>query len=271
MYSPLNYPVDIDTMKVSPQKHSLRGPRYGGVKSIDFACRLLEVLSRRDSSALKDLSDDTCTTPAKVHRYLSSLVRGGLVDRDPVTRRYALGPLAFQIGLRSMRAQDSLESAVKVQAVLRDRLDETTVLCVWSDQGPTVIHVEESSKPILMTIRVGAILPVLSTATGLVFAAYLPTALTQQLINVELLHRNRQASEVRSAKDVRTLLASVRRQGFAVNNENLMPGVCAFAIPMLDFSGQLVAVLSVITREQLTNQSKAVFEAVKCVRGHMRG
>ena len=55
---------------------------------------------------------------------------------------------------------------------LRDRFDETMVLSVWGTQGPMIVHVEESSQPIIMTMRVGAVLPVLQTASGLAFAAF---------------------------------------------------------------------------------------------------
>jgi DNA-binding IclR family transcriptional regulator len=262
---------DAWTMKGSPSERPPREPRYGGVKSIDFVCRLLDAMSRRDTSALKELAQDTSTQSAKLHRYLSSLVRGGLVTQDPITRRYSLGPLAFQVGLRSIRSQDPLKTAMRMQVLLRDRLDETAVLCVWSPQGPTVIRVEESSKPILMTIRVGALLPVLATATGLVFAAYLPPQLTRELIDAELPRTTDQTgSPLHTRKDVETELEIVRRQGFAVNNEYLMRGVSAVAIPVFSFQEQLTGVISVISREPITDRCKVVVEAMKCARKHMR-
>jgi DNA-binding IclR family transcriptional regulator len=262
---------DAWIMKGSPSERPLREPRYGGVKSIDFLCRLLDAMSRRDTSALKELAQDTSTQSAKLHRYLTSLVRGGLVAQDPITRRYPLGPLAFQVGLRSIRSHDPLKTAMQVQVLLRDRLDETTVLCVWSPQGPTVIRVEESSKPILMTIRVGALLPVLATATGLVFAAHLPRQLTRELIDAELPHTaDRTGSPLHTLKDVETELEIVRRQGFAVNNEYLMRGVSAVAIPVFNFQEQLTGVISVISRERITDRCQVVVEAMKCARKHMR-
>jgi len=246
-------------------------PRYSGVKSIDFVCLLLDAMSRRDTSALKELAQDTATQSAKLHRYLTSLVRGGLVVQDPISRRYSLGPLAFQVGLRSIRSQNPLQTAMQMQVLLRDRLDETTVLCVWSPQGPTVIRVEESSKPILMTIRVGALLPVLATATGLVFAAYLPQQITRELIEAELPSQaDHTGSPLHTRKDVENELEAVRRQGYAVNNEYLMRGVSAVAIPVFSFQEQLIGVISVISRETITDRCRVVVEAMKCARKHMR-
>ena len=53
------------------------------------------------------------------------------------------------------------------------------VLSVRGTQGPTIVHIAESSQPIIMTMPVGAVLPLLQTATGLVFAAFLPRHFTQ--------------------------------------------------------------------------------------------
>jgi len=105
---------------------------------------------------------------------------------DPDTRRYALGPLATRLGLAALNSHQPLHDAILLQRQLRNRLDETLVLSVWGAQGPTVVHVEESSQPIIMTMRIGAALPMLATATGLVFAAFLPRHFTEPLLTAAL-------------------------------------------------------------------------------------
>ena len=61
--------------------------RYSGVKSVDVACRIVEAFSNEGPRlALKDLAKVVRMPPSKVHRYLDSMVRGGLIEQDPVTR-----------------------------------------------------------------------------------------------------------------------------------------------------------------------------------------
>ncbi|MFO1266922.1 MAG: flavin reductase [Rubrivivax sp.] len=54
---------------------------------------------------------------------------------------------------------------------LAARVDETIGVAVWGTHGPTVLHWEPSSRPVSMSLRAGAVLPLLRSATGRVFAA----------------------------------------------------------------------------------------------------
>jgi DNA-binding IclR family transcriptional regulator len=159
------------------------GEKRRGIKAIEIAGHILDHLAGAQTPvALRDLAAAGHMSPGKVHRYLASFLASGLARQDPDTRRYALGPLAMRLGLAALNSYQPLRDAIELQRKLRNRLDETLVLSVWGAQGPTVVHVEESSQPIIMTMRVGAVLPMLATATGLVFAAFLPRHFTEPLI-----------------------------------------------------------------------------------------
>ncbi|MEO8278698.1 MAG: flavin reductase, partial [Ideonella sp.] len=68
---------------------------------------------------------------------------------------------------------------------LSARLDETIGLSVWGNHGPTVVHWELSRQPVSVSLRVGAVLPVLRSATGLVFTAWLPRDETAEYVEAE--------------------------------------------------------------------------------------
>ena len=135
-------------------------------KSVEVAGRILDHLARAQTPvALRELAAAGHMSPGKVHRYLASFLASGLARQDPDTRQYALGPLAMRLGLAALNSYQPLRDAMALQHELRDHLDETMVLSVWGTQGPTIVHVEESSQPIIMTMRVGAVLPCSQTAT----------------------------------------------------------------------------------------------------------
>ena len=59
-------------------------PEKLGMQSAEVAAEILEALTRIGRSAqLKDLAAEAGMPPAKVHRYLVSLVRTNLVAQDP--------------------------------------------------------------------------------------------------------------------------------------------------------------------------------------------
>ena len=230
-----------------------------GIKSVEVAGRMLDHLARAHAPvALRELAAASAMSPGKVHRYLASFLASGLARQDPDTRLYALGPLAMRLGLAALSSYQPLRDAMALQHELRDRLDETMVLSVWGTQGPTIVHIAESSQPIIMTMRVGAVLPILQTASGLAFAAFLPRHFTEPLIRTALNAEDKSNLFGRDFAAIDRLIMQVRKQGYAFNEGHLMPGVSAAAFPLVDRTTTLVAILAVMGRhERLTQREGA--------------
>lgn len=232
----------------------MAGEGRRGIKAVEVAGRILDHLARAQTSvALRDLAAAGRMSPGKVHRYLASFLASGLARQDPDTRQYALGPLAVQLGLAALNSYQPLRDAITLQHELRDRFDETFVLSVWGTQGPTIMQVDESSQPIIMTMRVGATLPILATASGLVFAAFLPRHFTKLLIRKSIEAEDGLNLFARDLATIDRLMIQVREQGYAFNEGHLLPGVSAIAFPLFDRAKTLVAVLAVMGRHERIN------------------
>ncbi len=66
-----------------------------GIKSIEVGARVLLALERgRGPMPLTEVARQAGMHPAKVHRYLASLLRSGLASQTPATGLYDLGPAA---------------------------------------------------------------------------------------------------------------------------------------------------------------------------------
>jgi len=225
-----------------------------GIKSVEVAGRILDHLARAQTPvALRELAVAGAMSPGKVHRYLASFLASGLACQDPDTRQYALGPLAMRLGLAALNSYQPLREAMALQHDLRNRFDETIVLSVWGTKGPTIVHIAETSQPIIMTMRVGAVLPMLQTATGLAFAAFLPRQLTEPLLSAALGAEETSNLFARDFASLDRLTMQVRKQGYAFNEGHLMPGVSAAAFPLFDRMKTLVAVLAVIGGRERIN------------------
>jgi DNA-binding IclR family transcriptional regulator len=225
-----------------------------GTKAVEVAARLLDHLARAQAPvAVRELAAAGRMSPGKAHRYLASFVASGLARQEPVTRRYGLGPLAMRLGLAALNSYQPLRDALALQRELRDRFDETLVLSVWGTQGPTIVHVEESSQPIIMTMRTGAALPILATASGLAFAAFLPRHFTEPLIKAALKADDGLNLFARDRSTINRLIKEVQREGYAFNEGHLMPGVSAAAFPLIDRNMTLIAVLAVMGRHERVN------------------
>jgi len=225
-------------------------PASSGIKSVEIVGRILRALAMHASAvSLKELARTSGMSAPKIHRYLVSLVRIGLVQQSSDDRSYALGPFALEVGAAAARSSEPLQDAMSRLRRLRDLIDETIVLSVWSPHGPIILEVEESTRPIVMTMKRGTVLPVLSTATGIVFCAQLPRFHTNSLIKRELSGKLDNNPIVKNMKELDELLAGVRQQGYALNSGHLLPDIIALAAPTFDLTGSFTAVLGVIGRE----------------------
>lgn len=165
-----------------------------GIQSIEVGFRLLDVLTGEPRAMmLRDLAQRAAMSPAKAHRYLVSFQRLGLVSQDPVSGRYELGGFALQMGLARLARVDGVKLARIALTALRDQLDQTVGIAVWGNQGPTIVHWMESSHPAKASLKLGDVMPLLGSATGLVFAAYLPRGKTAAMIERELADTRRAA------------------------------------------------------------------------------
>lgn len=222
-----------------------------GVKSVEVAARILQALmTGQISLPLKDLSRETRLPAAKLHRYLTSLIRSRLVQQDSKTRQYKLGGFAMEIGAAAMHSSEAMTDAMRKQRDLRDAIDETITLSIWSSQGPIVIRVEESSRSVLMTVRTGTLLPICATAAGIVFSTFLPAYLTTEITKQEIeAPTGDNEPIVSSLAELEKVKALVGKEMYFVNKGHLLAGVAAIATPLFDNAGHIVGVLSAVGRQ----------------------
>ena len=132
----------------------------------------------------------------------------------------------------------------------------------------------------------GAIAPLTSSATGFVFAAYLPPEVTAPMLALELegrvqVHPHAPASPaIKSKAALETITRKVRSEGLAYAESLFAPGVNSYAAPVFDHGGKVMFAISVIGyAEHLgtgaeTPVSRALVEAalgVSASLGYRRG
>jgi DNA-binding IclR family transcriptional regulator len=242
--TPSAAPHDDDTLDAADVTDAAEEKTRSGIQSIEVGFRLLDVLTNEPRAMmLRDLAQRAGMSPAKAHRYLVSFLRLGVASQDPVSGRYELGGFALQMGLARLARVDGVRLARIALAALRDRLDQTVGIAVWGNQGPTVVHWMESSHPAKASLKLGDVMPMLSSATGLLFAAYLPRSKTRPMLEREL------AATKQSLADVEPLLAQVRERGAARVEGMLLPTIHAFCTPVFDATGELALGLIALGHE----------------------
>ena len=214
-----------------------------GIQSVEVGFGLLEALSLAPGPLmLRDLAAAAGMSAAKAHRYLVSFQRLRLVAQDATSTRYDLGPAALKLGLASLSRLDAVKLARERIGPLVEQIGHTLALAVWGNQGPTIVHWEESAQAVTVNLRLGDVMPLLSSATGRCFAAFLPRDAITPLLKDELALAQKQgrADVPASLPQARALLDEVRQRGAARVVDTLLPGIVAFCVPVFDSDGHMV-------------------------------
>lgn len=218
-----------------------------GVQSLEVGMGILKAMATgKRSMMLKDIAASAEMPPSKAHRYLVSLIRSGLVEQDPLTSRYNLGPFALNLGLVALDRLDRIRLGLSAITDLRDAVNETTALAVWSDNGPVIVRWERPRRPITVNVVTGTTLGVLGSAIGRVFAAWLPERQTEALIRREL-ESGKAPLGVHTLEDARSLLAGVKARGVSViSGDYVIRGVEAVAAPVFNFKNEITLVIVLV-------------------------
>lgn len=218
-----------------------------GVQSLEVGMSILRAMATgKRSMMLKDIANATDMPPSKVHRYLVSLIRSGLVEQDHLTSRYDLGPFALNLGLVALDRIDRIRLGLTAITELRDAANETVSLAVWSESGPVVVRWERPRRPVTVNVVTGTHLSLLSSAAGRVFAAWLPERQTEALLAREL-ESGKGPSGITTLAQARAMLADVKAQGLAIVSLGYFArGVEAAAAPVFNFRNEITMAISLV-------------------------
>jgi DNA-binding IclR family transcriptional regulator len=175
---------------------------------------------------------------------LVSFQRLNLVVKDANTR-YELGPATLRLGLATLSRLDAVKLARERLPTLMDQTGHTLALAVWGNRGPTLVHWQETPLAMPVSLRLGDVMPLLSSATGRCFAAFIghggAADKAQPMIEAELaLARKLGRSDLPSTPaQVQAMISESRAQGMGRVVNVLLPGISGLCAPVFDADGHL--------------------------------
>lgn len=212
-----------------------------GIQSVEIGMRLLNALVEHaldnPPPMLKTLAAHAHMPPAKAHRYMVSLVRAGLAERDPTTDRYRLGATARHMGIRSLQGLDVVRLASNRLEAISAAIEQSVAVAIWTRLGPTIVALHDYRGAITISTRIGEVMPLTRSATGLVYAAWAPFK-TRAMLQKEV--------AANRVVGISKLLDAVRSAGFGWTEGGMNATVNALSAPLLDFRGDLVGAITAL-------------------------
>jgi len=183
---------------------------------------------------------------ATASRILLTLARNGFLQQDQQRKTFRLGPSV-------LRLATSIKQSLKSELVqiakphlddLRDLVNETVGLEVISGDLTVLAYLAEGSRPVRTTTSLGATLPVYSAAGAKAIFAYSPSAHWQSVFDRGVARLTEHT--ITDPKVYARQLETVRKEGFAVDEEEIDLGVTALGAPVFNHEALPVAGVVII-------------------------
>lgn len=222
------------------------------VQSVEVGGRLLLALAAsRLPMSLKTLAAQAGLSASRAHPYLVGFGKLQLVEQDPASGHYALGPAALQLGLTCLVQLDALKAATPIAERLAESTGLAVALAVWGNFGATVVRMIEARQPLHVSMRAGTVMSIFGTATGRAFAALLPEHQLLQAMAGALGDAPAAPGAVTPSLDdradeLRRIVDEMRIHGVARAAGRPMPGVNAFSAPAFDHEGVPAIVVTLL-------------------------
>ncbi len=227
------------------------------VQSIEVGFRVLRVLRMAEGPLpLREIAARAGMPPSKVHLYLVSFVREDMAYQDAQNGHYGLGSFAIQLGLAAIRQLDVVALASDFLTELCDKTDCAIYLSVWGDRGPCIVAKADGALQGAFSVRLGYILPVTTTATGLVFLAHLPEYETMRARAAQDAYDAARNARTPSEEEIAEAVGKVRTLGYASTIGMLNRNFAGIAAPIFDYSNKLAATLTILGPSEYMSRAK---------------
>jgi DNA-binding IclR family transcriptional regulator len=211
------------------------------IDAIRRAFRVLSALGRADEPlSLTEISRKSELGKATTFRILATLAADNMVSQDAEGKKYRLGPALIAFGQSALDATDVREVSQAHMRALAERHRMIIYLNMPTPDGVLSV-MREPKNAGSQFVRRGAMMPYHACASGLVFLAYNSDGLLDRVVEGGL---PRLASGTICTEDeLRSAMARIRADGFALDANSIDEGVVSVAAPVLDYHGEPIATL----------------------------
>ncbi|MGF1776663.1 IclR family transcriptional regulator [Vibrio nomapromontoriensis] len=199
---------------------------------------LLEVMAQKDEFiSLQGLVEETGLPKPTLHRMLQQLESAGIIQKDGDEKHYSSG-----VRLRKLAENLLLNSTMHSarRAILENLKAEVGESCnLTALSGGEIIYIDraETEAPLRFHLHPGSRVPVHCSASGKLFLAHMSKSQRRRLIeNVPLTQYT--IKTITDHGELEKDIDDAKIQGYAIDNEEFLPGLICIAVLVPSPSGQ---------------------------------
>ena len=200
--------------------------------SVRKAYKILEIISDSSSDlGISEIAKKLKIGKSTVHGIAAALEELGVLVRDPLHKKYQMGYSLLELVRKFYRKMELRDIAKVPMERLMQKVEESVFLGIINGDHITILDVVESHREIKITSPPGTRLPLLAGAIGKIFLAQFEEKKAKQILQKMGLKRYTSKSVVDPKKYIKEV-DETKEKGYAIDDEEYLPGVRAVAAPL---------------------------------------
>jgi DNA-binding IclR family transcriptional regulator len=249
------------------------------IQSLKKASEILNVfIDDNKAYGITDFARALSLPKPTVQSLVQTLEEIGYLEKDPMTSKYTLGPLLFQLGMKYATNMDLAAVArVWMEKLCAQYREAAHVGILVGGKVVVVMRVEPDNK--FMTFpQAGSVIPFHSSAIGKVLFAHMDPARRDEIL-AECGFEKLTECTVGSREEFLSHLEKVKRDGVAFDDQESVTGLACIGAPIFNNRGQAVAAFSITgnaynvqkNREEMIHAVKYVSHQISSHMGYRKG
>ncbi len=215
------------------------------IGSVIKAVEVMEELAKsEDGLGVTEISSRLNYGVSATYHLLNTLKQCNIIEQDKKTKKYRIGFALFRISGMAKRQNVLANLSQPYLDKLREVVGETSNLVILDGSEIVYIAQSESTKLLKMFTQLGAKVPLYCTGGGKILLAYQPKRIQDLILSKSNFQRYTQ-NTLASAEDLMEELEIIKKQGYALDNEEREEGVTCIAAPVFDCYGEAIASISI--------------------------
>ncbi len=236
--------------------------------SVRKAFLMLRLISRSNQGVgISRLASQLNISKGTVHGIIGTLEALGAVIRDPLSKKFTLGPTLFELGKSAYAELDIRDLARPIMTRIMEQTGTSVFVGIQNGPRVTILDVVESNQDLKITAPRGSSLPFMAGALGKVFLTYMDDEEAAAFIRkCELPGFTKHT--ITHADSYLEQVQTARTRGYSTDDEEYISGVRAVAAPVQGKRGTQYAIWAVgfktlLTDEKLLELTAAIQKAAK--------
>jgi DNA-binding IclR family transcriptional regulator len=219
-----------------PRSNRLPINKSYSAPALEKGMDVIEALADADSGlTVSEIAAKLKRPMSELFRIIVVMQQRGWLQKDPVSSRYSVSYLVLRLAHRSTPAQSLSAAASPVMHELSIRINQSCHLVVRSGmEGLVLLRQENQRRHANLSVRVGAIIDLATSCSGLNILAHLADE-----------ERDRAIPRARNTAAFKAKLNRIRKLGHEVHRSPVTAGVTDIGCPIFGFDGQVIAALTV--------------------------